>query len=55
VRPEKSEVQQLVCNSTLAKSLLSWEPRVTLEAGIGQTVAWVREHLDAYKASAYAI
>ncbi|MDD1674731.1 MAG: SDR family NAD(P)-dependent oxidoreductase [Methanomicrobiales archaeon] len=55
VRPEMSEVQQLICNNALAKSVLAWEPRVTLEAGIAKTVAWVREHLDVYKASAYAV
>ena len=55
VRPEMSEVRQLICNNALAKSLLAWEPRVTLEAGIAKTVTWVREHLDVYKASAYAV
>jgi dTDP-glucose 4,6-dehydratase len=55
VRPGASEVQQLICNNALAKSLLGWEPKVTLEAGVAKTIAWVRKHIDTYKAAAYAV
>jgi dTDP-glucose 4,6-dehydratase len=30
---------------TRARTLLGWEPRVTLEDGLGQTMAWFRSHI----------
>ncbi|MDD1653437.1 MAG: SDR family NAD(P)-dependent oxidoreductase [Methanomicrobiales archaeon] len=55
VRPERSEVMHLVCDPTLAGKVLGWKPRVTLEAGLDRTIAWMREHLDAYKTAMYAV
>lgn len=55
VRPEESEVERLVADATLAHTLLGWQPSVALEEGLDLTVAWVREHLDEYRAGAYAI
>ncbi|MDP3703318.1 MAG: GDP-mannose 4,6-dehydratase, partial [Candidatus Omnitrophota bacterium] len=55
VRPEESEVERLVADATLARELLDWQPSVSLEAGLDLTVAWIREHLDEYRADAYAI
>jgi len=55
VRPERSEVMQLICDPTLAGKVLGWKPQVTLEEGLDRTIAWIREHLDAYKTSVYAV
>ncbi len=55
VRPEESEVERLVADATLARELLGWQPSVSLEDGLALTVAWVREHLDEYRAGAYVI
>ena len=55
VRPGKSEVMRLVCDSRRAREELGWRPEVSLDEGLGQTIAWVREHLDIYRAGGYTI
>lgn len=55
MRPEESEVERLVADATLAKTLLGWQPSVSLEEGLELTVAWVREHLDEYRAGVYVV
>lgn len=37
----QSEIQKLLCNSSKAKSLLGWEPAISLEEGIRLTEQWV--------------
>lgn len=44
VRPLKSEVQRLWCDNAKAKRLLDWEPEVSLEEGLQETVDWMREN-----------
>jgi len=55
VRPEKSEVMRLVCDSRRAWEELGWRPEVSLDEGLSRTIDWVREHLDGYKAGSYTI
>jgi NAD dependent epimerase/dehydratase len=55
VRPEASEVMELVCNYGKAQQLLGWVPRVSLEEGLGQTIAYIRDHLDLYKPQLYNV
>lgn len=52
-RPETSEVERLVADSSKAKRLLGWEPRVRLEEGLHETIEWLRRNLDSYKSSIY--
>lgn len=40
---ERQEVQARVPNIDLARSVLSWEPKVDLDEGLGKTLAWVKE------------
>jgi dTDP-glucose 4,6-dehydratase len=54
-RPEKSEVLRLCSDNSLARQQLSWQPEVSLQAGLRQTIAWVREHLDFYRVGQYEI
>lgn len=43
----QSEIQKLLCNYDKAKSLLAWQPEISLEEGIARTEAWIKEgHLD---------
>jgi len=55
VRPEKSEVQRLVCDYSKAHKLAGWKPRYTLEEGLEKTIAWFRENLEIYKEGIYNV
>ncbi len=48
VRPESSEVMQLICDSNKAKNLLQWAPAVDLASGLEQTIRFVKSHLSNY-------
>jgi len=54
-RPEASEVMQLLCDAGKARRLLGWAPRVSLEEGLTQTIASIREHLHLYKPHLYNV
>ena len=55
VRPEKSEVQRLVCDYSKAHKLTGWKPRYTLEEGLEKTIDWFRENLNIYKEGIYNV
>lgn len=50
VRPRGSEVERLICDNRLAAQLTGWRPMVSLDEGLTRTIAWVREHLNRYRA-----
>lgn len=55
VRPERSEVRELIADATLARDRLGWASRVTLEDGVRRTAEWVAAHLDRYKPALYNV
>jgi NAD dependent epimerase/dehydratase len=55
VRPDRSEVLQLVCGNAKARETLGWEPSVSLEEGLRRTVEFIREHLDLYRPEEYTV
>ncbi len=55
VRPDKSEVERLLADNTLAKQLLNWSPRVSLEEGLESTIAWMKDHLERYRPGVYVV
>jgi len=55
VRPEASEVDRLCADITKARHLLGWAPKYTLEAGLSETIAWVRDNLDRYRPGTYDV
>jgi NAD dependent epimerase/dehydratase len=44
LRPDASEVLTLQSDPSLARQLLGWEARTSLETGMERTVAWIRAH-----------
>lgn len=55
LRPEKSEVMELICNNQKARELLGWQPAYDLESGLQKTIDFVRSHLSFYKSDIYNI
>lgn len=55
LRPEGSEVERLLSDNSLAKSLLGWSPSLTLEDGLKRTLAWVQANLGHYRPGTYGI
>ena len=55
IRPDKSEVMQLLCDNRLAKDLAGWEPKYSLEEGLSLTIDWMKEHISSYKAGLYTV
>ncbi|HEX2697184.1 MAG TPA: GDP-mannose 4,6-dehydratase, partial [Anaerolineales bacterium] len=53
LRPEHSEVLHLISDNRLAREQLQWQPSVSLDEGIEQTMDWLRNHLDLYRVGAY--
>lgn len=41
LRPGKSDVQLLIADSSKARELLNWEPKVDLEEGLTKTIDWI--------------
>lgn len=54
-RPESSEVERLCAANCLAKELLGWEPRYTLDEGLRLTIDWIGEHFEYYRPKVYTI
>lgn len=55
VRPERSEVLELICDNSKASALTGWKPCVSLERGLAETIEWVRANRDAYKSDVYNV
>lgn len=55
VRPEGSEVERLCADTSAARSLLGWEPRVSLDDGLARTTEWLASNLDRYRIGAYTV
>lgn len=55
VRPQKSEVEKLVADTSKAKKLFKWKPETKLERGIENTIQWMKENSWRYKKEIYNI
>ena len=54
-RPDKSEVERLLADNTLAREVLQWTPQVDLESGLTVTIDWMRENLHRYRPGKYVV
>jgi dTDP-glucose 4,6-dehydratase len=54
-RPAASEVERLVSDNSLARDLLGWTPRHTLDEGLEATIEWLSRHLDRYRPGTYQV
>jgi nucleoside-diphosphate-sugar epimerase len=55
IRPEKSEVMQLLSDTHLAKKLFQWAPRYTLDDGLRETIEWYQKNLSRFKVGSYPL
>jgi NAD dependent epimerase/dehydratase len=54
-RPQKSEVERLLANAALARETIGWEPKVSLEDGLLQTITFIRDNLSRYRLGSYQV
>jgi nucleoside-diphosphate-sugar epimerase len=55
LRPEKSEVKELISDNSLARKTLGWGPKVNLHQGLERTIAWIKENIQRYRPQEYAV
>ncbi|MGA2467087.1 MAG: SDR family NAD(P)-dependent oxidoreductase [Thermodesulfobacteriota bacterium] len=55
IRPEKSEVMQLLSDTRLAQKLFQWAPRYTLEDGLKEAIEWYQKNLSRFKVGSYPL
>jgi NAD dependent epimerase/dehydratase len=54
VRPAASEVGRLLAGTALARELMGWSPKYSLEEGLAETIDWVRDNLSLFRVDSYA-
>jgi len=55
VRPKDSEVFELICDNSLAKELMGWEPQVSLNDGLNECVEFVKANFSLFKVGKYEV
>ena len=55
LRPEKSEVRRLLADNSRARARLGWEPKISLQDGLAETISWITNHMDIYKPARYQL
>lgn len=55
IRPEKSEVNRLWADNTKIKELTDWAPKYSIDEGLAETVAWIKENMKHYKPDIYNV
>ncbi|RUL88944.1 SDR family NAD(P)-dependent oxidoreductase [Tautonia sociabilis] len=53
VRPPASEVRRLLAGTAMATELWGWKPAYSLDQGLDETIAWVRENLARFRVDTY--
>ena len=55
IRPEKSEVNRLWADNTKIKEITDWTPKYSIDEGLEETVAWIKENMKYYKPDIYNV
>jgi NAD dependent epimerase/dehydratase len=57
LRPDSSEVQRLLCDSSALREATGWRPQYSLEKGLAETISWFRDpdNLARYRTGSYVI
>ena len=54
-RPKNSEVNRLWADNTKIKQLTGWKPEYTLDAGLKETIDWIKNNMKYFKTDIYNI
>jgi NAD dependent epimerase/dehydratase len=54
-RPEKSEVDILICSPAKAGQLLGWSPQISLNTGLSKTAEYIQQNLEQYQYKDYIV
>ena len=57
IRPERSEVERLICDNSKILKHTGWEPDYSLEKGLTEVIKWMKdsENLSRYKSEIYNV
>lgn len=55
IRPEKSEVNRLWADNTKIKNLTGWAPKYDIEAGLRETIEWIKNNMQYFKTDIYNV
>ncbi len=55
VRPDRSEVFELICDNTKARDLLDWYPKRSLGESLDDTIEYVKKHITSYRTADYVV
>jgi NAD dependent epimerase/dehydratase len=55
IRPEKSEVEKLICDNTKIKKFTNWKPTYGLQTGIKETIEWFKDNKYRFKPEIYNV
>lgn len=55
VRPENSEVERLLCDNSKIIKNTNWKSDYDLEKGLIETISWMKENINFYKAELYNV
>ena len=55
IRGNNSEVMRLLSNNSKASEILGWQPVISIEEGIHNTIEWIKDHKRLFKANLYNI
>ena len=53
LRPEKSEVNRLVCDNSKIKKYTNWQPKYNLDKGLKETIDWLEKNKKYFKSDIY--
>ena len=53
MRPEKSEVNRLICDNSKIKKYTNWQPKYSLEKGLEETINWLENNKKLFKSDIY--
>jgi NAD dependent epimerase/dehydratase len=55
IRPEQSEVLELLCDNSRALADIGWQPTVSLREGLLETIDFIEEFIDQYRPEVYTL